>query len=467
MKSRKPAAVAALGAALAVTTLVGVTAPAAGASTKMVAQDSSNSISVLYTNNYVFDTDALAAKWWGSIAKQWKAADPSVKLTLLGTGGTDVDEMNKAAVLFRSPSETPCVIQLPTTYVGEFAGSGYLASLNSLVSGHNAPAFWTGMPKAVQQISTIHGTVYAVNAGNNDSGILYNKVMFKKAGIAVPWVPKTWQDIITAAEKVHKSDPKVYALWAAAGVGAGPTNVLQGIGNLIDGSTNPAMIDPKTGKWVVNSPGLKATLQFYQQVYANGLGAPTSQLFPSDSVGQPPLLMQQGKLAIAIGSNWYTGDWLPKAGAPWPQAATDVGIAPIPTQNGQAPGSATTIGGWAWAISAACKDKPAAWKFITLGQSPNNQLETAVWSGFVPPDTSVGTTPAFVKSSLYAEQFSQYAANSAPLPTNTNFPVYARALNTVTGDFAQNPKTSISSALSTLSQLVTEQLGSNSVETIK
>ena len=154
------------------------------------------------------------------------------------------------------------------------------------------------------------------------------------------------------AQKVHKSDPKVYALWAAAGVGAGPTNVLQGIGNLIDGSTNPEMIDPKTGKWVVNSPGLKATLQFYQEVYADGLGAPTSQLFPSDSVGQPPLLMQQGKLAIAIGSNWYTGDWLPGAGAPWPQAAADVGVAPIPTENGQAPGSATTIGGWAWAISA-------------------------------------------------------------------------------------------------------------------
>jgi hypothetical protein len=90
-----------------------------------------------------------------------------------------------------------------------------------------------------------------------------------------------------------------------------------------------------------------------------------------------------------------------------------------------------------------------------------------VWSGFVPPDTSVGTQPAFTQSSLYQLQFSQYATNSVPLPNNTNFPVYARALNTVTGDFAQNPKTSISSALSTLSQLVTEQLGSSSVETIK
>jgi multiple sugar transport system substrate-binding protein len=433
----------------------------------MVSQDSSNTISVLYTNNYVFDSDALAAKWWSSIAKQWAKADPSVKLTLLGTGGTDVDEMNKAAVLFRSSSETPCVIQLPTTYVGEFAGSGYLASLNSLVSGSSAPAFWTGMPKAVQQISTIGGTVYAVNAGNNDSGILYNKVMLKKAGVMLPWVPKTWQDLITTAEKVHKSDPGVYDLWAAAGIAAGPTNVLQGIGNLIDGSTNPTMIDPKTGKWVVDSPGLKATFEFYQELYADGLGAPASQLFPSDSVGQPPLLMKQGKLAIAIGSNWYTGDWLPGSGAPWPQAGADIGIAPIPTEFGQAPGNATTIGGWAWAISAACKNKAAAWKFITLGQAPTNQLETAVWSGFVPPDTSVGTQPAFVKSSLYQEQFSQYATNSVALPNNTNFPVFARALNTVTGDFVQNPKLSISSALSTMSQLVTEQLGSNSVETIK
>ncbi len=285
-------------------------------------------------------------------------------------------------MLFRSPSETPCVIQLPTTYVGEFAGSGYLASLNNLVSGHNAPAFWTGMPKAVQNISTIKGTVYAVNAGNNDSGILYNKVILKKAGVAVPWEPKTWQDIIAAAQKVHKSDPKVYALWAAAGIGAGPTNVLQGIGNLIDGSTNPVMIDPKTGKWVVDSPGLKATFQFYQEVYSGGLGAPTSQLFPSDSVGQPPLLMQKGQLAIAIGSNWYTGDWLPGAGAPWPQAAADVGVAPIPTENGQAPGSATTIGGWAWAIERGVQRQGGGVEVHHAGPGPDQSAGNGRVVGF-------------------------------------------------------------------------------------
>ncbi len=77
MRSRKPAAVAALGA-LAVSTLVSVTAPAAGASTK-VAQDSPNSISVLYTNNYVFDTDALAAQVVGFHRQAVESAGPVSK----------------------------------------------------------------------------------------------------------------------------------------------------------------------------------------------------------------------------------------------------------------------------------------------------------------------------------------------------------------------------------------------------
>lgn len=423
-------------------------------------------LTVLYSNNYVFNSDALAKQWWGGIAKQWAKLYPKVKLNLLGTGGTDVDLMNKAAVMYRSASTTPDVIQLPTTYVGEFSGSGYLLPLNKYVSGSAAPAFWTGMPSGVQAISTIKGQVYAVNAGNNDSAILYNKPMLQKAGIAMPWQPKTWQDIVNAALAVKKHDPGVWPLWMAAGVAAGPTNVLQGIGNLIDGSTNPVMFDSKTSKWVVNSPGLRATLQLYKTIFQDGLNAPTSQLFRTDSVGQPPLLMKQGKLAISIGSNWYPTVWVQSnSAAPWPQGAKDVGVAPIPTENGQAPGGASTIGGWAYAISKASSNDTMAWNFIKLAEDSKNQLTTALWSGFVPPDLSVGQQPPFVNyAPPFQAAFNEYSKYGVPLPNNTNFTVYARVLNTVTGDFAQNPNLSISSALSTMSNLITQQLGSSSVE---
>jgi len=426
-------------------------------------------LTVLFSNNYVFNSDQLANQWWNGIARQWARLYPHVKLDLLGTGGTDIDLMNKAAILFRSPSTTPDVIQLPTTYVGEFSSSNYLLPLNKFVSGPNPPSFWTGMPKGVQAMSTIGGQVYAVNAGNNDSGILYNKIMLRKAGIPLPWHPTNWQDILKVAAAVKKANPGVYPLWLAAGVAAGPTNVLQGIGNLIDGSVTPVMFDTKTNKWVVDSPGLRAALQFYRSMFKEGLGSPTSQLFRTDAVGQPPLLMKQGKLAIAIGSNWYPTVWVdPKSAAPWAAAKDDVGVAPVPTQNGQAPGGASTIGGWAFAIARSSPNAAMAWNFIKLAEQPQNQLNTALWSGFVPPDLSVGQEAPFVNyAPPFQAAFNDYSKYGVPLPNNGNFTVYARALNTVTGDFAQNPNMSVSQALTIMANLITQQLGAGSVETLK
>jgi multiple sugar transport system substrate-binding protein len=429
---------------------------------------SSGTVTVLYSNNYVFNSDALAKQWWNGIAKQWKTKYPHIKLVLEGTGGTDIDLMNKAAILFRSPSTTPDVIQLPTTYVAQFAGSGYLDPLNSFVQSPLASSFWPTMPAGVQNMSTISGNVYAINAGNNNTGLLYNKPMLIKAGIKMPWNPTNWAEILQVAAKVKAANPSVWPLWVAAGVAAGPTNVLQGSGNLIFGSSNTTMFDTKTKKWVVNSSGIRATLAFYQKMDQMGLGAPTSQLFRTDAVGQPPLLMKKGELAIAIGSNWYPTVWAaPNSAAPWAAAKNDVGSAPFPTENGQAPGAASTLGGWAYAVSKASKNVQGAEDFIALASTPANQLTTAVWSGFVPPSTPVGQQPLFINfAPPFQADFNNYAKVGVALPNNVNFPVYARALNTVTGDFAQNPNASMSAELAKLSSLVTQQLGPNSVETL-
>lgn len=426
-----------------------------------------SSLSVLYTTDQVFDTIPLATAWWSSISKQWSAANPGVKLSLQPVGGTETDELNKAAIEFRTPSTTPCVLQLPTTAVGEFAGSGYLASLNSYVSGSSAPVMWTNMPKSVQDMGTIKGKVYGIDQGNNTSAILYNKVMLAKAGISLPWNPKNWQDILTTAEKVKKANPKVWAVWLNAGTSEGEVGIVQGSGNFIVGSTSPTMFDSSTGKWVVDSPGLTATLKFFKEIYQKGLGAPTSELFSPATIGGAPNYMQEGKSAIVISSNWYPGDWLPGYAAPWPQAAKDVGIAPIPTENGQAPGIATTLSGESLVISKSCPNKAAAWKFISMANNPANQLSTAIGAGFIPADSTVANSPAFLKSSLFQAQYASYVKDGTNVTDNVNFPVYIQALNTVTGDIAQNPKTSVSSALATIGSIISQQLGSNSVETQK
>ena len=464
MRRTKPGLVAILSAALA----VGAAAcGAGGGGGGSSSQSSTAAVSVLYTSDQVFDTPALTTKWWDSIAQQWKKADPKVKLNLLPVGGSETDELNKAAVDFRSPSQTACVLELPTGTVGEYAGSGYLAPLNSYVNGPSAPKMWTEMPKVVQQMSTVGGQVYAINSGNNDSAIYYNKTMLAKAGVKLPWKPTNWQDILTAAAMVKKANPGVWPLWLESGTPAADVGVLQGSANLLYGTSTPQMFDSKTGKWVVDSPGLRATLQFYKSMDQESLGAPVSVLFSAAASGGPPNYLQEGKLAIAIGSNWYSGDWQPGFSAPWPKAANVMGVAPIPTESGQAPGIATTLGGEAWVMSKACQNKAAAWKFIELAQSPANLLTTAIWAGFIPPDPALGNTPEFIKSSLFTQQFNAYQVDGRPLPENTNFPVYVQALNTATGDFAQNPNTSVATALANLRAIVVQQLGASSVEVIK
>src|SRR5579862_9514287 len=360
----------------------------AGLAVTAVANASSSTekgqISVLFSNNYVFDTDAQATTWWNTITREFDKSHPGSKLKQLGVGGTDIDEMNKAALLFRSPSTTPDVIQLPTTYTSQFASSGYLLPLTNYVKSATSAPFWAGIPKNVQQMGDYNGTLYAINNGNNDFGVFYNKVMFKEAGLPTNWTPHNWNDILNAARAIHKKLPKVAALWLAAGVAAGPTNILQGIANLILGTPAPTMFDTKTGKYVVGGPGLTAALNFYKSVYSGGLGAPVSQLFAPNAVGNPPQLFAEGKLAMAIaGANWFPSAWVAKGSATYyPKAAQEMGIAPMPTEFGQAPGKVSTLGGWGVAISKTTKYPQLAWNLVKLMMDPANQLSMAVEAGF-------------------------------------------------------------------------------------
>ena len=103
-----------------------------------------------------------------------------------------------------------------------------------------------------------------------------------------------------------------------------------------------------------------------------------------------------------------------------------------------------------------------------MASEPKNMLNEAIWSGFVPPDQTVGQMPKFVNyAPPFQLAFNDYAKYGTPLPTDQNFPVYARALNTATGAIAQHPNTSLDDALKLLKDNVTQQLGGSSVETVK
>jgi len=210
--------------------------------------DMTGTITVAYSTTYVFDSDDTSVIWWDKVKKEFEAAYPKAKLNLQGFNGTDVDLVNKVALEYKNPSTTPDVFMLPTGYVGQWVGSDYLLPLDSFVTDSSKAPFWKSFPKVIQDESRINGKVYAVNTGENDSAIYYNTSMLTKAGISVPWAPKNWNDLLTAARAVKKSGQNVVSFWAPAGTSAGAGGVLQGSANMVYGSSTPTIYDYKTNK---------------------------------------------------------------------------------------------------------------------------------------------------------------------------------------------------------------------------
>jgi multiple sugar transport system substrate-binding protein len=455
-------AVAVLGAVAVTTAAVASNASATPAKRHAL----TGTISVLYSESYEFDAKNLTDSWWGTVKKEFEKAYPGAKLKLIPVGGTDFDEQKKAALLLRSASTSPDVVSMETPNVGELAQSNYLLPLNKYTGADKT--FWPDTPQAIKDMSTFGGNVYAINSGNNVSAMFYNKAMLKKAGVPLPWKPKTWNDIIAVAKKVKASNSGVIPLWLHAGASVGPfVGLVQTSGNLIDGSTTPMMLDPKTKKWVVDSPGLRAMLNFYKSVFSQGLGPPSGDLFGSTAAIQPPDLMRKGKLAIVLGSNWYPGQWVFKFADPWPTARQDVGIAPVPTQNGQAPGTATTLAGWSWGIAKASKNPDLAWGLIKIMQQPKNMINHANWAGFVPPNSKVAASAAFNKFAPPQAVFATYTSFAKPIPSDPGFPVYGRALGDATGKIAQSPSTSVDDAIKIIQTDMKNELGPDKIETLK
>jgi multiple sugar transport system substrate-binding protein len=420
----------------------------------------SKTIKVAFGSTYVFDTTALTNKWWNQVAKQFEDQNPGIKVQLVPIPGSYNDIVNKLSLLYRNPSTAPDVAEIPTGQIGLWASSGFLKPLNSDLS---STTWWRKFPAVVQSEGSFGGKVYAVDQGENDSALVYNKLMFQKAGLPVPWKPSNWNDILAAARKLKTALPGVIPMWLNAGSGSGANGLLQGINNFIVGTATPKIQDGN--KWVVDSPGIRDSLTFMKQVYQAGLGASESALFSPNAVTTPLTLFAKGQLAMAVGSNYYTGNWTKFIGAPyWPGAAKTIGVTPIPTQSGG--GVASTLGGWDYAISAKSGNPSAAFKLIDIMENQENSIDAANWAGWVTPNRDYWTAPAYTKFAPYQLLFAQILPHSTLTPSSSDYSIWVQGMGNATGQIVQNPSTSVSSAVNTLSSYVSNQLGSSSIEKI-
>jgi multiple sugar transport system substrate-binding protein len=360
------------------------------------------------------------------VKKQYESEYKGSTVKLIPIQAAENDYYTKLSLMNRSASTAPDVAYEDTFLIKSDASAGYLAPLDSYVAKWKD---WSQFPDNAKQAGQGEdGKLYGISMGTDTRALWYNKDLLSKAGVSVPWQPKTWEDVLEAAKKVKAAEPDVIPLNVYSGKPSGEASTMQGFEMLLYG-TKDTLYDTDTKKWVSGSQGFTDSLQFIKDVYQGKLG-PTPEQALDTNVGNnvADTWLPQSKLAIDLDGSWMSGNWLKSGAAPWSGWDKVMATAAMPTQDGAKPGSTSMSGGWTLAIGSKSKNKGAAWNFVKLALDKDNSLNYDIIASQIPVRTDVANDPKYTDSNPTNKFFSDLVKVTHFRPATSDYPKVSNAI---------------------------------------
>lgn len=361
----------------------------------------------------------------GEMKKEFEKANPGKKVELVPIKAPDSEYYTKVQQMLRSPKTAPDLVYEDTFLINSDITSGYLKPLDAYLDK------WPDWDQFIDTAKTAakaeDGKTYGVPDGTDTRGLWFDKAIFKKAGLPSDWQPKTWDEVLDAARTIKEKVPGVTPLNVYTGKPAGEAATMQGFEMLLygtgDGSSDP-LYDTASKKWIAGSQAFKDSLAFVETVFKEKLGPEVSDaLDPNISTTVRGELLPEGKLGINLDGSWLPQDWLTGSGHEWPEWSDKLGLAYMPTQNGQAPGKVSMSGGWTWSIPAKSSNPDLAFKFIETMQTKANAQKWYIANSGIAVRKDVAADPAYVAAQPGIKFFTDLVASTHYRPA---YPAYPR-----------------------------------------
>lgn len=237
---------------------------------------------------------------------------------------------------------------------------------------------------ALLQLSSWRDTLYSLPMEATNLALLYNKQMFRDAGLDPNHPPQTWDELYQDAKKLtfdKNGDGKFdqvglfFPIYPAAGP-LGPYMVWQWMPFLWQ--AGGYMINKEQTQVLFNSQAGVQALTLWQKVY-NDMHLGT---FTIDY----DVAFASKRLAMAMDGPWD----LPRYRELLKNL--DWGFAPLPSGPSK---RATVVGGEYLAIFKQCQHPDSAWQFIKWMIKPETQAKWAMSSGYLPIRHAVLSIPQF------------------------------------------------------------------------
>lgn len=364
--------------------------------------------------------------------KQMSDQGKQVTVQYVGSGADDEAYKTQLALDLKTGGGAD-VISVDGPWVGEFVQAGYLKPLDQVVGSEvNDWDGWAQIPKPVAGIMEFQGKRYGVPVGTDGRVLFFNKRLFAKAGLPANWQPKSWDDILAAGRQLKAKLPKVTPLQINAGTAMGEATTSQGFIPLLFGTGKNVM---DGGKWLGDTPETRAVLDFYRQLYGQGLGDARLQL-RADGRDRSFQEFSQDKIAVLLEGDYLWRSVINPSGGLDPMKDRDqaVGWALIPARQ---PGSGlngqdfvSLSGGGGRIVNPNSKHPKEAWALLQALNSPDALRN---WIQREPRITSRSdVNKANLRDPLLSFISQQVLPMTATRPGSASYPQISQAIQTAT-----------------------------------
>jgi multiple sugar transport system substrate-binding protein len=229
-------------------------------------------------------------------SKTFPAAYPKTAFKYTIFGYTDL--LPKLTVSWRGGS-VPDVARLAIAWTPQFVNEGLTAEISLSDLGVPLSNYWPQALQSVRKNGASSGPLYGIPTNNESMMLIYNKDLFKAAGLDPSHGPATWQDLVSYARTIRNKTGKFgYGMVGAQNNGNTPYRFCPMMwaygGSIFDELTN----NPTWRKIGINSPGTVAALELYNQMYNQDKSVQPSAL--SDQESDIDTLFAKGEVAMMI-----------------------------------------------------------------------------------------------------------------------------------------------------------------------
>jgi multiple sugar transport system substrate-binding protein len=306
------------------------------------------------------------------MVKEFEAANPNIHIELQYVNSDYA--LQKATVALQGNKQPDISYQYGTN-MPQLAQSPKVVDLTDKVNAGDYN--WDDFYQGEQAVATVDGRVLGVPALVDNLAVVYNKDLFKAAGLKPPGPDWTWDELRTDAKALTDPANNVFGLVFPAD--GSETMVWQYEAMLWEAGGN--ILNPENTKAIFNeAPGVQA-LDMLTSINQDG----SMYLdFKPDS-GKSGQLFNSGNIGMII-----TGPW-DLSGFP----DVNYGVQFMPSF--EAGGSHQTIAGPDnWVIFDNGQERvDAAWNFLSFMTSPDQVLQDSLDTSHLPTRASVAAMPAF------------------------------------------------------------------------